>query len=601
MQKFEVVLDVLKRKSSEENFQYKDLYRVLYIPEAYMKAYLKLSPNPGNMTEGIDNNTIDGFGKDRVTKLIEKIKDESYRPNPARRTYIPKKDGKKRPLGIPSFDDKLVQEIVRKILESIYEGTFSDFSHAYRPNRSSHTCLLQMKDTGKATKWWIEGDIKGFFDNIDHEVMIGILRKRIKDERFLNLIRKFLKAGYVEEWEFKNSYSGTPQGGVLSTILANIYLDQLDKYMEELKTRFDKGTLRTHHKRYMTNASMIRQRRKKRKNSEDEDYRNRLLQEIKSLEKINFSLPSKNPMDKDFKRIKYFRYADDFVVSIIGDKEDAERVKEEIKSFLKEKLQLKLSDEKSKITHNTKPIKFLGYEIVINQSQHLVDTAKGKVRQLSGNVVLRVPHEAFRSFLLKNEFMEITGNGTWKATHVKKFINNSDLEILRSFNAKIRGFYEYYSLANNIFNFHNPYWLVQQSFQRTLANKGKTNTKKIREKHIINGDLVVKYKDKKGNEKTAKLFNGPWKRKNEPSPSLTLDLEPNTLIYTGRNSLEDRIQASKCEWCGTEEGDFEVHHVRKIKDLKGKKTWEKVMISRNRKTMVLCTKCHVDLHLGKLD
>ena len=179
------------------------------------------------MTKGADNATIDHMSISRIEKLIISLKDESYQPIPSRRVYIPKKNGKKRPLGIPTFNDKLLQEVVRMILEAIYEGSFDNNSHGFRPKRSCHTALQQIQKSFNGTRWFIEGDIKGFFDNINHNTLIDILRKRIDDERFLRLIRKFLNAGFIENWVFNKTYSGTPQGGIISPILANIYLDNL--------------------------------------------------------------------------------------------------------------------------------------------------------------------------------------------------------------------------------------------------------------------------------------------------------------------------------------------------------------------------------------
>jgi group II intron reverse transcriptase/maturase len=602
MQGPSTLLSVLKSKSSNKNYAFKDLYRLLYNPNLHLRAYTKLAPNPGNMTTGSDGNTIDGFGTERIMKMIARLRDESYQPTPVRRVHIPKRNSdKKRPLGIPSFDDKVVQELIRVILEAIYEDTFSDFSHAYRPNRSCHTCLAQIKTYTKATKWWVEGDIKGFFDNIDHEIMISILRKRIKDERFLNLIRKFLRSGYMEDWKFHNTFSGAPQGGVLSPILSNIYLNELDKFMESLTESFNIGKKRNYNKVQISLTGKARWKRKKYKEKTDPSQRANLLKEIKALEKQYRSMSSMDDMDESFKRLKYFRYADDFLISVIGSKEDAATIKEKIKNFLEKELKLELSEEKTLITHNTEPVRFLGYDIKINQSQEVLDTAKGKVRQLSGNVLLAMPHDRVRDFMLKNGFMLIKEDGTWKAKHVTKYLNYSKLEILRTYNSQIQGFYEYYKLANNVFRFHNPYFLILQSFQKTLANKGKTSTKKIRESHTFDGKLGVKYKDKRDIEKVAYLFKGPFERVDAPNSNEQIDFIPNWLVYFTGTSLEDRLLANKCEWCRTKEGQFEVHHVRKLKDLKGKKLWEKIMIARVRKTMVLCKKCHVDLHAGRLD
>ncbi|MFI3254894.1 MAG: reverse transcriptase domain-containing protein, partial [Eubacteriales bacterium] len=234
----------LAKHSKKKDYKYERLYRLLYNEELFLLAYQNIYAKTGNMTAGVDGKTIDGMSIERINQLIESLKDESYQPNPSRRTYIPKKNGGKRPLGIPTFEDKLVQQVLKMILESIYEGSFQKSSHGFRPNRSCHTALIDIQTTYTGVKWFIEGDIKGFFDNIDHNVMINILKERIVDDRFLRLIRKFLNAGYVEDWKFHKTYSGTPQGGVVSPILANVYLDKLDQYMLEYVESFKKGRAR---------------------------------------------------------------------------------------------------------------------------------------------------------------------------------------------------------------------------------------------------------------------------------------------------------------------------------------------------------------------
>ncbi|MCM3118877.1 reverse transcriptase/maturase family protein, partial [Neobacillus sp. MER 74] len=260
-----VVLNSLTSKVKEKEYTFQRLYRNLYNIEFFLDAYDKIYPNKGSNTKGINEDTIDGMSLKRINNLIEKLRDQTYQPNPARRIYIPKKNGKLRPLGLPTFEDKLVQEVVRRILESIYETSFSENSHAFRPNRSCHTALKQIKNTFTGTRWFIEGDIKGFFDNIDHHTLINILRKRIKDEKFINLIWKFLRAGYVEDWVFHKTYSGTPQGGIISPILSNIYLNELDKYVEEYTSKFNKGDKRKYNLVYHNLASKINHRKYKNK------------------------------------------------------------------------------------------------------------------------------------------------------------------------------------------------------------------------------------------------------------------------------------------------------------------------------------------------
>ncbi|EGI2115050.1 group II intron reverse transcriptase/maturase, partial [Listeria monocytogenes] len=211
-----IVLENLASHSNKAGYKYKKLYRNLYNPLFFLDAYQNIYASEGNMTAGTDGKTIDGMSTKRISGLVDKLRDFSYQPQPVRRVYIPKKNGKKRPLGIPSVEDKLVQEVIKNLLESIYEPTFSKFSHGFRPEKSCHTALIQVKGTFTGSRWFIEGDIEGFFDNINHHILINILRKRIDDEQFISLIWKFLRAGYLEDWKFHKTFSGTPQGGILS-------------------------------------------------------------------------------------------------------------------------------------------------------------------------------------------------------------------------------------------------------------------------------------------------------------------------------------------------------------------------------------------------
>ena len=226
-------------------------------------VYQNIYAKEGNLTAGTDGLTIDGMSTKRIDTLIASLKEFSYKPHPARRTYIDKQGNpqKKRPLGIPSFNDKLLQEVIRMILESIYEDTFSTHSHGFRPHRSCHTALLEVKKRFTGVKWFVEGDIKGCFDNVDHHVLVDILRRRIKDEHFISLIWKFLKAGYMENWVYHNTYSGTPQGSIISPILANIYLNELDAFMDEYAKRFNTGKCRRHSKAYQANHALCSKRK----------------------------------------------------------------------------------------------------------------------------------------------------------------------------------------------------------------------------------------------------------------------------------------------------------------------------------------------------
>lgn len=311
----ENVLESLKSKACNESYKYERLYRNLYNPQFYLLAYQRIQAKPGNMTAGTDGKTIDGMGMARINALIEKMRDFSYQPNPARRTYIPKSNGKMRPLGIPSFDDKLIQEVVRLILESIYEPTFSDQSHGFRMNKSCHTALKYVQKYFTGTKWFVEGDIKGCFDNVDHHVLIAILRKRIADEHFIGLLWKFLKAGYMEDWNYHNTYSGTPQGSIISPILANIYMNELDKYMAEYAKNFNCGNRRKINPAFKKKLDVCRgkeERLKRNLSKMSEEEKEGLIAEIRELRRSLRTMPYSDQMDNSYKRICYVRYADDF-------------------------------------------------------------------------------------------------------------------------------------------------------------------------------------------------------------------------------------------------------------------------------------------------
>lgn len=604
----EVVLGNLASKAKEPNYTFQRIYKNLYNMEFFLKAYDKIYAKEGNMTKGTDEKTIDGMSLERIEKIVESLKDETYKPNPAKRVYIPKSNGGKRPLGIPSIDDKLVQEVVRNILESIYEPKFSEQSHGFRPNRSCHTALKQVKNSFGKIKWFVEGDIKGFFDNIDHHVLITILRRHIKDEKFIRLIWKFLKAGYLENWKYHKTYSGTPQGGIISPILSNIYLNELDKYMEKYKANFDKGTRRKYNAEYSKKSashSYYARKLKENWNTMTEQERQTLQIKIKALESDFRSMHSREPMDENFKRIQYVRYADDFIIGVIGSQMDAEKIKKDLTVFLKNELQLELSQEKTLITHHDKFARFLGYDIATVKTPRNTKLSNGAMRRQYGEIGLYVPKEKWVNKLVSLNVIEtksMDGKREWKAKHRSELLNSDDLEILSLYNSELRGLYNYYRLANNVSVLNKFHWIMERSLIKTLASKHKTTGSKIFNKYNHNGQFGIEYETKKGKKI---MFLHPKSYTKNDYVKMTneeIDYYPNNIgLRMGRTSLIDRLKANKCEWCMEKDVPLEIHHVRKLKDLKGKKLWERRMIERQRKTMALCKKCHVDLHAGRLD
>lgn len=597
-----VVLANLAKHSSEENYKYTKLYRNLYNAEFYYMAYQKIDAKPGNMTQGTDEKTIDGMSLEKIENLIAKLKDQSYQPNPVRRVNIPKKNGKTRPLGIPSFEDKLVQEVIRMILENIYEGSFEDTSHGFRPNKSCHTAIMQIQKRQSGVRWFIEGDIESFFDNIEHHTLIKLLRKRIEDEKFINLIWKFLKAGFVDDWKWHKSYSGTPQGGIISPVLSNIYLHELDKYMKVYKERYEIGTKRKHSKEYINVAALIRHYKKRVNQVGMTTEKGQMyLEKVKELKRKLKSIPSKDELDKNFKRMHYTRYADDFLIGVIGSKEDAQEIKMNLTKFLKEELNLNLSQEKTLITNTTKKARFLGYDITTERSKDYTVTQNNgiKARQ-NRHIKLYVPKEKWEGKLKELGVLEITKEGQWKGKARPQLQHNDDIEILMQYNAEISGLYNYYRLANNASVMHKFCYIMEQSMLKTFASKYRTKVSKIWNRFSQDGRFRIKYETKKGVKYGYFIDKVFVKNQTIKKQNSNIDKQPTTEIFTARTSLVDRLKAEKCEWCGSNE-KLEMHHVRKLKDLKGKALWEKHMIERQRKTIALCASCHVKLHNGKLD
>jgi len=600
MQKAETVLSILKQKAKQdEPYGYERIYRNFFNEDFFMRAYQKIHAKQGNMTPGTDGETIDGFNKKQIADLIELLKSERYQPKPVRRTYIPKKNGKMRPLGIPSFTDKLVQEVARQILEAIYEPIFSDNSHGFRLNKSCHTALYQIKSTCRGTNWVIEGDITACFDNIDHDILLKILSKKIRDGRFLELIRKFLKAGYLEFNQRHNSLSGTPQGGIISPILANIYLHEFDEFMETLSTEYSKGKKRRIYHEY----HVLSTKRTRALNKGKQEIADEYLRQMQAL-------PALDPMDKDYLRVKYVRYADDFVVCVIGSKEMAEEIKEKISEFMQHELHLELSGEKTKITNlSDEHVRFLGYEISKSHenTKQVVDTIGRKKRSVNGTIQLLVPSEVIWEKL--KPFRKNNKSYPYVAR-----INLPVMDIISLYNAEIRGFYNYYCLATDVskklatFKFYHYYSMI-----KTIARKEKSTVRKVFKKYGIavprkvgHGTvniIGVKYNTKDG-MKTMTYFNDSLKKVNKPLGEVSDQFGQ---IFSG-GQLMKRINANICEICGAENSGLQVHHVRKLKDVVKKyrkrglsaPSWVKMMSVIKRKTLVVCHDCHVKIHNGKL-
>jgi len=474
---------------------------------------------------------------------------------------------------------------------------FSKWSHGFRPQRSCHTALLQIQDTFSGIRWFVEGDIKACFDSFEHHVVINILRRRIADENFIALMWKFLKAGYMEQWEHHKTHSGVPQGAGISPILANIYLHELDVYMEKYKEKFDKGKAHANleYSRIASKLYYIRRKLKENWESMSESEKESLMERQRELVKQQKSVPSKRQCDKEYKSIQYCRYADDFLVGVIGSKEDAEQIKNDLKMFLADELKLTLSDEKTKITHHDDKARFLSYDITLAKTAKIVKDSIGRTMRFGGSVVkLYVPYEKWFSKLIEYGAIKIVmdekGKEKWVTLHRGEFINREDIDIISRVNSEIRGMFNYYRIANNATVIKNVAHNLEYSMYKTLGRKYKSSVKKIIHKYSRNGEFSVPYQTKSG-MKNCVLYNKGFARIKTPL-LLYIDTLPQYIRYERPNTIRARMNAGLCEWCGDNSDRITMKHVRKLKDLQGVTKWEQIMIEKRRKTLALCPECY---------
>jgi group II intron reverse transcriptase/maturase len=590
----EILENVRRNSSKNKDEVFTRLYRYLLRPDLYYLAYKNLYANNGAATKGINSDTADGFSAEKIKDIIKSLSDESYTPSPARRTYIQKANGKTRPLGIPTFTDKLVQEVLRMVLEAVYEPIFLDCSHGFRPNRSCHTALKDLKHQFYGARWFVEGDIKGCFDNINHQVLVNVINAKIKDARLIKLIWKLLKAGYLENWQYYATYSGTPQGGIVSPVFANIYLHELDKFVMKLAEDFDRPRTQKYTEKYEKLRREVERIRRYLKNAEGTE-RERLIAELKTVRAELLKTPSKSQTDK---RIRYIRYADDFLIGVNGSKEDCQEIKQALSEFIRKTLKMELSEEKTLITHSNTPARFLGYDIRVRRDNKTIKHGSATnctKRTLNNMTELAVPFDdKIMKFLFDNAIIK-QENGAIKPIHRKSLLRCTDFEIVSAYNAEVRGLCNYYSMASNFRNLNYFAYLMEYSCLLTLCAKHKCTIGKIKEKYKDgNGKWCIPYETKQGKKSLYFAEYSECKgAKNQSDRIYNAAL----LNKSSRTTFEARLAAKCCELCGTAEAErYEIHHVHKVKDLKGKEPWEQVMIAKRRKTLVVCTDCHHKIH-----
>lgn len=466
-----------------------------------------------------------------------------------------------------------------------------EHSHGFRPKRGCHTALLEITQKGRATKWFIEGDISACFDRIDHTILLRILQEKIHDNRFIRLIKGLLDAGYLENWKYNSTYSGVPQGAVVSPILSNLVLDKLDKYVEhKLIPAYTRGQRRSVYPPYRT-LTLAASKARKAGN----------LEEARKLSQQAQSIPSRDPNDPNFRRLWYTRYADDFLLGVVGSKSEAVEIKQKIATFLRDELKLELSEEKTLVTHaRDEAAKFLGYEIHILHADDKHDQ-RGQ-RCINGSVGLRIPRSVINSHCAK--YMR-----SGKAIHLAQRLSDDAYSIVSQYQAEYRGIAQYYRMAYNLHMLSKLKWVMELSLVKTLANKFRTTCQKIYKRYRA----TIETKDG-----TYKVLQVKVERDGKP-PLIThfggvclqwnkwvkIDDNQTNYIWNGRSEVVQRLLAQECEICGATD-NIEVHHIRKLADIKqkGRKErpeWMLKMSARKRKTLVVCRQCHEKIQYGRYD
>jgi group II intron reverse transcriptase/maturase len=590
MQTAEALLEIIHERG-KKGLPLERLYRHLFNPGLYLRAYGKIYRNDGAMTPGANAETVDGMSLKKIQAIIEALRDERYRWTPVRRSYIDKKNStKKRPLGLPTWSDKLLQEVIRSLLEAYYEPQFSDRSHGFRPGRGCHTALQEIDYKWHGTVWFIEGDITDCFGSLDHAIMRSILAEKIHDGRFLRLIDGLLQAGYLEDWRYHETLSGAPQGGVLSPLLSNIYLDRLDRYVETaLLPVYNRGDRRRPYRPYMRLHKAVWKLEKKGQREGTRQMRRQLQQ-----------LPSRDPNDPDFRRLRYIRYADDWLLGYTGTRREAEEIKAKIGRFLGDRLKLELSERKTLITHGrTEPARYLGYEIVVHNDDAKRD--RNGHRCINGQIGLRMPMDVVRAkckpYMRRGKPAAILGRA-----------HDSDFRVVVRYQGEFRGIAEYYQLAYNRHRLGLLRWVMERSLAKTLGHKHKISVNKVWSRYRATWQtlagprrgLQVMVERGAGKRPLVARWGGVSLVRRTTRVVLNDELPA---IWRKRPAeLVGRLMSGQCELCQTRT-DVETHHIRRLRDLLAgnrveRPEWVKQMASRRRKTLIVCRDCHIGIHDG---
>lgn len=558
------------------------------------------------MTPSIDKITFDGLESQHLLDIHSKLRNESWQPKPSKRIYIKKANGTFRPLGVSSLRDKIVQDSFRAILAVVLEPKFLDVSTGFRKNRGCHDALAQIR-YWNGVKWFIEGDINNFSDEINHHVLEKLLVNHFNDQRFIDLYWKFVRAGYVEFDKVKVNDIGIPQGSIISPILSNLYLHELDKFIINEKEQLLKSNMKANFRNsiYDKLDNRIQNITKRERNLLKKGeplplkVKNKRLELVKLRRKTNLTIPNPKAV-----KIYYVRYADDWIIGVLGSFTFAKSLKQKIATFLKTELKLKLNFVKTfiKDASKRKSASFLGVNIdrisAVKSEIKNYRNKRGHMQRISQTAtVLKVPISKLLNKLIKkghakkkiNRFGVVTIVGESRI----KWQNIPVKELVIRFKAVFNGILNYYSFVDNKTRLNIIYWILLSGLTKTIAQKFRMKS--------------MKRVFKKYGKDLSKLPGGVG----FPCPKLSRTPKnfrtkyfkefPNLTGYLKWGVRSLAAFGSNCSSCGSPE-NIQMHHIRHIKTINIRfKGIDKEMVAMNRKQIPLCIDCHLKVHSEKYD
>lgn len=593
-------LKVIRNISQEKpEFLHKDLFRILKKEDIWFAAYENIKGNKGALTPGVTSETLDGTSIGSLRNLQKKVLEETYQFKPVKQILIPKPNGKLRPLGLPTPDDKLVQEVIRMVLEAVYEPTFDSRSFGFRSGMGVHDALKYVEEKFRWVNWVIKGDIQNAYPTIDHAILRKKLQQRIQDPRFLNLINKSLKCGVYTNPDTLYSKLGVPQGSIVSPILANIYFDELDQWItQKEKEHFSKKSAKRHPRYRQLEYQIRKVSRELDRLEPNVGERKELRKNLKSLIQKRNQTPS---LADPGIEIQFVRYADDWMIGVKGPKSLAKQLKEEVTQFFEENLKQGLDPIKTEIINlRAGKVNFLGYDIFLPRNMKLVKykVAGGKqtVRRQTPTLRFHAPVDDILRRLKERGYISYKDN-QWRPISKSGYTPLEDDVIVRHFSSVWRGLLNFYSGATNWSHLQYIHYLLHMSCAMTLAHRHRSSSTKIFKKH--GKRLEILDQTGKTPEITAYFpYRTRWKV-TDRKWLVTQEFRDPFTIYANRIS---RSSLNKpCCICNTM-AKVEMHHVKHVRK-KGKryKGFQSDMALLNRKQVPLCRNCHMAVHRGDYD